>query len=78
MSEMSIAKFSLYTFTGSLMWNTILILVGAKLKDSWGLAIDIIDKYKYIVIGIFILILLFLMLKYILKKKQGAKDGKRL
>ena len=78
MSEMPIAKFSLYTFTGSLMWNTILILVGAKLKDSWSLAIDIIDKYKYFVIGIFILILIFLMLKYILKKKQGAKDGKRL
>ena len=78
MSEMPIAKFSLYTFTGSLMWNTILILVGAKLKDSWSLAIDIIDKYKYFVIGIFILILIFLMLKYLLKKKQGVKDGKRL
>lgn len=78
MSEMSVAKFSLYTFTGSLIWNTVLILVGAKLKDSWSLAIDIIDKYKYIVIGIFGLIIILFIIKYILKKKQGEKDGKRL
>lgn len=78
MSEMSVAKFSLYTFTGSLIWNTVLILVGAKLKDSWSLAIDIIDKYKYIVIGIFGLIIILLVIKYILKKKQGEKDRKRL
>ena len=78
MSEMSVAKFSLYTFTGSLIWNTVLILVGAKLKDSWSLAIDIIDKYKYIVIGIFGLIVILLIIKYILKKQRGVKDGKRL
>ena len=78
MSEMSVAKFSLYTFTGSLIWNTVLILVGAKLKDSWNLAIDIIDKYKYIVIGIFAVILIILGVKLIIKKKRGVKYGKRL
>lgn len=78
MSEMPVTKFSLYTFVGSLIWNTVLILVGAKLKDSWSLAIDIIDKYKYIVIGIFGLIVILLIIKYILKKQRGVKDGKRL
>lgn len=78
MSEMPIAKFSLYTFTGSLIWNTVLILLGAKLKDSWNLAIDIIDKYKYIVIGIFVIIIIILGIKLIIKKNREVKYGKRL
>ena len=78
MSEMPLTKFSLYTFTGSLIWNTVLILVGAKLKDSWNLAIEIIDKYKYIVIVAFALILIILGVKLIIKKNRGIKNGKRL
>ena len=78
MSEMPLTKFSLYTFTGSLIWNTVLILVGAKLKDSWNLAIEIIDKYKYIVIVAFAIILIVFAIKLIIKKSRGIKDGKRL
>ena len=73
MSEMPIAKFSLYTFSGSLIWNTVLILLGAKLKDSWNVAIDIIDKYKYLVIGLAIIIFIIIVIKYVLKNKKGKK-----
>lgn len=73
MSEMPIAKFSLYTFSGSLIWNTVLILLGAKLKDSWNIAIDIIDKYKYLVIGLAIIIFIIIVIKYVLKNKKGKK-----
>lgn len=39
--KMNIAKFSFYTFTGSLVWNSILIYAGFKLGKSWAMI------YKY-------------------------------
>ena len=37
MSEMKIWKFLLYTIFGSAIWNTVLVLLGKKLGDSWKL-----------------------------------------
>ena len=73
MSEMPIVKFIIYTVLGSAIWNTVLILLGAKLKDSWNIAIDIIDKYKYLVIGLAIIIFIIIVIKYVLKNKKGKK-----
>jgi membrane protein DedA with SNARE-associated domain len=40
--KMNITKFSAYTFFGSLIWNSILMYVGLKLGENWGL----VHKYS--------------------------------
>ena len=35
MSEMPLGKFFLYTTTGSLIWNTVLIIIGAIVGEKW-------------------------------------------
>ena len=50
MSEMPLWKFIIYTFVGSLVWNTILIFVGAFAGDKKDIIINIIDKSSYIIL----------------------------
>ena len=35
MSEMSMSKFLLYTFAGSSIWNTVLLLIGNRVGNNW-------------------------------------------
>lgn len=52
--------FITYTFFGSMLWNTVLICVGRKLGSNWSLFLNILDKYKLIVI---VLIVIFIIKK---------------
>ncbi len=53
--NMNLVKFSIYTFTGSLIWNSMLIYVGLKLGKNW----ELVHKYSSkIDIALIILILL--------------------
>ena len=44
MSEMSISKFLLYTFLGSLIWNTVLVFLGNLLGERWHDIVNIFNK----------------------------------
>lgn len=58
MSEMPMLKFIIYTFCGSAIWNTVLVLVGAFAGDKKDFIINIIDKSSHIIL--IILIILFI------------------
>ena len=68
MSSMPILKFTLYTLIGSLIWNTILVLVGAFASNKMDLIISIIDKLSYIIL--FVLIVVIIIIGYKLFKKR--------
>ena len=75
MSEMPMLKFLLYTTTGSLIWNTVLIFIGNRVGDNWESILGIFDQYSHIVLVI--LIVLFVgFLVWFYKFRKTKKDKK--
>ena len=46
MSEMPMQKFLLYTILGSLIWNTVLIIVGSIVGDKWETIVGYLDNFS--------------------------------
>lgn len=75
MSEMPMQKFLLYTISGSLIWNTVLIIVGSIVGDKWETIVGYLDNFSHIIL--IILVIIFVVALYywfvIRKKKQSKK-----
>ncbi|HIT37697.1 MAG TPA: DedA family protein [Candidatus Onthousia faecipullorum] len=75
MSEMPMQKFLLYTILGSLIWNTVLIIVGSIVGDKWETIVGYLDNFSNIIL--IILVIIFVVALYywfvIRKKKQNKK-----
>ena len=75
MSEMPMQKFLLYTITGSLIWNTVLIIAGSIVGDKWETIVGYLDNFSNIIL--IILVIIFVVAMYywfvIRKKKQHNK-----
>lgn len=75
MSEMPMQKFLLYTISGSLIWNTVLIIVGSIVGDKWETIVGYLDNFSHIIL--IILVIIFVVAMYywfvIRKKKQSKK-----
>ena len=57
MAEMPMIKFLVYTTVGSLIWNSVLLVLGNRVGENWTDILDIMDKYSHIVL--ILLIILF-------------------
>ncbi len=74
MSEMPIVKFLIYTIAGSLIWNTILIIIGSVVGNNWTNIVSILDTYSNIVIVVLaIAFIIFIALFY----KNRLKNEKK-
>ncbi len=76
MSEMPMVKFLIYTFSGSLIWNTILIYLGSSLSSNWEVVLNYLDKYKIIVLIILILIFTYALYKFYKIRVKNIKTKK--
>lgn len=56
MSEMPILRFIIYTIFGSLIWNTMLVCVGAFAGNKKDIILNIIDKVSYFILIIIIVV----------------------
>ena len=72
MSEMPMGKFLLYTISGSLIWNSVLIIVGNRFGENWTKIVDILNDYSHIVL--ILLVILFVALVYIFYHQKLKKD----
>ena len=73
MGEMPMGKFLLYTTVGSLIWNTVLIILCAIVGENWTSILNIFDTYSHIVA--ILLIIIFIVFIYIFyKKKKKIKN----
>ncbi|MDL4842953.1 DedA family protein [Aquibacillus rhizosphaerae] len=69
MSHMNLGLFLLFTTIGTLIWNVVLVNLGAKLGGSWDVIVSYMDIYSNtIYVIVFILFLLFIY-KFIKKRK---------
>lgn len=74
MSDMSLLKFIIYTTFGSLIWNTLLICIGAFAGDKKDYFLNIIDGVSYIILLIIVVICcIFIYIFYSNRLKKGSK-----
>lgn len=72
MSNMNFGLFLLFTTTGTLVWNTILVNLGAAVGSNWDDIVgymDIFSNIIYVIIGI----LMLLALNWYIKKRKQRK-----
>jgi membrane protein DedA with SNARE-associated domain len=56
--RMPLGTFSLYTFLGSLIWNTAQIGTGYLLRDQWDEVTPIMDRFQLLILAVLVLIVL--------------------
>ena len=74
MSEMQLLQFTIYTFFGSLIWNTVLISIGAFAGDKKDYILSLLDDVSNIVLTVLIVIFVVLIYKFYntrIKKKSN-------
>ena len=72
MSEMNIPKFLIYTTIGSLIWNSVLVVVGSIVGENWENIVNIFDTYS--TITLILLIIIFILFVIWFYKKRAKKQ----
>ena len=72
MSEMPMPKFLAYTFVGSAIWNTVLVVIGSVVGKNWEKVVEVIDKYSKITL--IVLVVLFIVGIAIFYKSRKKED----
>ncbi len=74
MARMNLKKFILFSLTGMLPWNFILIFLGYKLGQQYETVVrPIFKRFEYVVIGVILLVLLLLIFRALLRRKKKAR-----
>lgn len=76
MSEMPLVKFLIYTTLGSLIWNTVLIIIGSIVGAKWASILTILDTYSNIVLVL--LIVAFVAFVYLFYRTKMKKNKKKI
>lgn len=64
MSEMPMLKFIIYTTFGSLIWNTLLVCIGAFAGDKKDYLLNIIDRASYIILLVIVVVCCVFVYKF--------------
>lgn len=74
MSEMPMMKFIIYTLFGSLIWNTLLIYVGAFAGDKKDYILNIIDSASNVILIAIVVVCLIFIYSFYKKKSKTKTD----
>lgn len=70
MSEMSLIKFLIYTTIGSLIWNSVLVILGGIVGENWKSIVNIFDTYSNIALIILIILFIGFIIWFYNKKRK--------
>ncbi len=74
-SKMNIVKFSIFTFSGSLIWSTALAAGGYVLGKSWNTLVPIIEKIGLFLLAIFIVaFFIYFLYRWFAKRRNTEKS----
>ena len=73
MSEMPIPKFLVYTTIGSLIWNSVLVVIGNKVGENWTDILGIMDRYSHVVLILLIIIFIAFVVYWFGFRKKNKK-----
>ena len=68
-AKMNRLQFSLYTFIGSLIWDSLLIYLGYRLGSGWNSIIATFDRFQYVSIAAFLILVGWLYYAKFYKKR---------
>lgn len=54
MSDMPLRSFLLFTTIGTLIWNTVLVILGSKMGENWTKIVDFISEYASITLVVLV------------------------
>jgi membrane protein DedA with SNARE-associated domain len=75
-TRMPLWKFALLTTAGSLIWNTIFVLAGFLLGESWPVVERYADILQYVVIGVFVVaVAWFLIVRIRARVRDRGRSG---
>ena len=69
MSNMNVGLFLLLTTLGTLIWNIVLVYLGATVGNSWEVIVEYMDIYSKLVYVILFLLLIFLLFIFIKRRR---------
>jgi membrane protein DedA with SNARE-associated domain len=72
MSNMNFLLFLLFTTAGTLIWNTVLVNLGAAFSDSWHTIVEYMDVYSNVVYAILAVILIAAIIWFIRKFRSRS------
>lgn len=73
MSEMPMGKFLIYTTAGSVIWNTVLVVIGNRVGENWTSIVEIFNNYSHIILVLLIIIFIVFVYMFYHKKKKENK-----
>ncbi len=75
MSEMPMPKFLTYTIIGTLVWNTVLTIIGSIVGENWEKVVNIIDKYSHITLIVLIVVFILFVVFYLRLRNKRKKEN---
>ena len=75
MSEMPMGKFLVYTTFGSLIWNTVLFVIGSIVGENWTSILTIFDTYSSIVVVVIAIIFVICVYLFYRNRLNNKKKG---
>ena len=75
-AKMNLGKFLVLTAAGTLIWNAVLVYLGALAGDSWGIIAGYMNTYS--MFAVFALIILVIILGIIFYKNRSSKKNNKL
>ena len=73
MTKMKLPLFLILTTIGSLIWNSVLVILGSIAGDNWTKIAEIFDTYS--TITLFVLFIVFVIAVFIFYKKKSSKKA---
>lgn len=74
-ARMDLKKFILFSLTGMLPWNFILIFLGFKLGQQYETVVrPIFKRFEYVVLGAIVLVILIFIVRALLKRIKKARQ----
>lgn len=76
MSEMPMFKFLIYTLAGTVIWNTVLVILGSVVGQNWHKVVEVIDTYAsvtFVVLAVLVVVAI-----YIFYKKKLNKNSEKI
>ncbi len=70
MSGMAMLPFLLYTTAGSLVWNTVLVIIGSIVGENWEKVAATMDMYSNLTLIVLVIVFVSLVGGFYYKKKQ--------
>jgi len=73
MSEMKMGKFLIYTIAGSLIWNTVLVVLGSLVGENWESVAAVFDTYSKITVIVLGILFIILVTIFYYKKRKNSE-----